>query len=344
MRSISTFIRGLAISFFAVVLLNACGGGGGGGGNTSGGSPGSSGSGVPGSSGSPAGTSPSVATLVTILVYPSPPSNLPKGLTQKFTAMGAFSDYTWKDVTASVTWSSTATSVATINASGLATGVGVGTTNITASSGGISSTFVALTVTPAILQSIALAPINPAMGAGQSTQFTATGSYSDGTTQDVTSSVTWNSSNMAAVTVNATGSAFGTAPGTATVTATSGGVSSNTVLTVAGYSVGGTQSLFPAGASVTLLNGTDSLTLTNLTASPTNKIPFNFSIPLSLGAAYNVTVSAQPTGGVHPCTVVDGIGTITTTYITSVQVVCGPAVGTYAGVVNLRGARPTARL
>ncbi len=326
----STFIRGLAISFFAVVLLNACGGGGS--------VPGSSGSSLPGTSGSPAGTSPSAATLVTISVYPSPPASLPKGLTQKFTAMGAFSDYTWKDVTASVTWSSTAATVASINASGLATAVGVGTTNITASSGGISSTTVALNVIPATLQSIALAPTNPAMGAGQSTQFTATGSYSDGTTQDITSSITWNSSNTAAVTVSATGSAFGTAPGTATVTATSGSVSSNTVLTVAGYSVGGTQSLLPAGASVTLLNnGTDSLTLTNSTASPTNKVPFNFNVPLSSGAAYNVTVSAQPTGGVHPCTVVDGIGSITTTYLTSVQVVCGPAVGTYAGFVNMRG-------
>jgi CSLREA domain-containing protein len=63
---------------------------------------------------------------------------------------------------------------------------------------------------------------------GGSQQFTATGSYSGGSTQDLTS-VSWNSTNTAAVTIGAFGLATAQAAGAATITASLDGVTSNAV-------------------------------------------------------------------------------------------------------------------
>lgn len=77
------------------------------------------------------------ATLVSIAVSPANPS-ISTGSTQQFAAIGTFSDITTQDITALVTWSSGTTTVATVNAVGLATGVAAGTTTVTATSGVLS--------------------------------------------------------------------------------------------------------------------------------------------------------------------------------------------------------------
>jgi len=87
-------------------------------------------------------------TLVSITVTPSNPS-ITVGTTQQFTATGTYSDSSTQNITASVTWSSSYTSKATINNAGLATAVAVGSTTITATSGGISGSTM-LTVTGAV--------------------------------------------------------------------------------------------------------------------------------------------------------------------------------------------------
>ena len=81
------------------------------------------------------------ASLGSIVVQPFNPS-VPPGSTQQFKATGVFGggtsdSITTKDLTASARWASSNTSVATINAAGLATGVAAGTTTIFASSSGI---------------------------------------------------------------------------------------------------------------------------------------------------------------------------------------------------------------
>lgn len=92
-----------------------------------------------GSSGSGSGTS--TVTLSSIAITPASPSIAP-GTTEQFTATGTYSDYTIKNITTSVTWSSSDTTVATISntagSNGLVTSSGAGTTTITASSGSIS--------------------------------------------------------------------------------------------------------------------------------------------------------------------------------------------------------------
>ncbi len=82
------------------------------------------------------------------------------------------------------------------------------------------------------LTAISIAPDNATLQAFSTVQLTATGTYSDGSTQDVTGTATWSSSNAAVATVDATGLASAWDPGTATLTAALGGVSRATTLTV----------------------------------------------------------------------------------------------------------------
>jgi len=171
------------------------------------------------------------AVLTAIEVSPTTPS-IALGTTQAFVAMGRFSDNTLQDLTDAVAWSSDNTPVATVSnapgTEGLATSVSTGTTNITALhvATALSDT-VALTVTPAVLVSLAVTPVTPSIALGTTQQFVATGTFSDSTLQDLTTSVTWISSDLGVATVsNATSSeglATSIATGTTTITATEGG-------------------------------------------------------------------------------------------------------------------------
>jgi hypothetical protein len=172
-------------------------------------------------------------TLVSIAVTPTNPS-IAKGTTKQFTATGTYSNNTTQDLTNSVTWTSGTTSVATIDTKGLATSPNSGTTGsttITAKSGAISGS-TTLTVTAAVLVSIAVTPTDPSIADGTTQQLTATGTYSDATTQNVTSSATWASTQLGVATVNGSGLASSQGTGTSTISATIGGVSGNTTLTV----------------------------------------------------------------------------------------------------------------
>jgi hypothetical protein len=82
------------------------------------------------------------------------------------------------------------------------------------------------------LTSIAVTPASPTNSAGASQQFVATGIYSDGSSQDLTSQATWSSSNIAVATVSAGGVAAALVPGTAKITAALGPVSGSALLTV----------------------------------------------------------------------------------------------------------------
>jgi 6-phosphogluconolactonase (cycloisomerase 2 family)/uncharacterized protein YjdB len=185
---------------------------------------------------SAAGSGP--PTLASIGVTPAAPS-IAQGTHQQFTATGVYSDNSKQDITSTVTWASGTTGVATISTAAIASAVGTGSTTITATQGGVSGS-TTLTVTAATLVSIAVTPANPSIAKGLTQKFTATGTYTNNSTQDLTSMVTWTSSNPSIASFSSTGTATGTAtavaPGSATITATmgtgAGSIAGTTTLTV----------------------------------------------------------------------------------------------------------------
>src|SRR5437867_517646 len=129
-----------------------------------------------------------------------------------------------------VTWASSNTSVGTVNASGLVTGVVAGSTTITATSEGQSGTSV-VTVTLVPVASVTVSPAPASVQAGQTVQLTATPKDANGNTLSGRT-VTWASSNTSVGTVNASGLVAGVAVGSATITATSEGKSGTSTITV----------------------------------------------------------------------------------------------------------------
>ena len=77
-----------------------------------------------------------------------------------------------------------------------------------------------------------MTPVNPSITKGATQQFTATGTYSDSSTENITASVTWTSGTPATATISAAGLATGVAVGSANITATLTGVQGSTTLTV----------------------------------------------------------------------------------------------------------------
>jgi hypothetical protein len=171
------------------------------------------------------------AVLVSIEVTPANPA-IALGTTERFTAMGVFSDATVQDLTQAVVWSSTLESVAGVSnapgSQGLAAGLAVGVTTIVATdpASGIGGA-TGLTVTPAMLVSIEVTPTSPAIALGTTRSFAATGIYTDASTQDLTGAVVWSSTEESvAVVSNAPGTqglATGLALGTTTIAATDPG-------------------------------------------------------------------------------------------------------------------------
>jgi Bacterial Ig-like domain (group 2)/Collagen triple helix repeat (20 copies) len=119
------------------------------------------------------------------------------------------------------------------NLNGLPCSVGstAGTVALSFANNGVAT----LTCSPLTLglTSIAITPMNSSVYPGNTQQFVATGTYSDGSTQNITTAVTWSSSNTAVATIGAsTGLASSLAPPTTTVSAMQGSVTGTTTLTV----------------------------------------------------------------------------------------------------------------
>jgi uncharacterized protein YjdB len=181
---------------------------------------------------------PAAVTLESIEVTPANPS-IALGTDQQFRATGVFSDNSTQDLTEAVTWSSSDASVASVSdtegSKGLASSHAVGTTTITATSGDVTKSTV-LTVTSAVLLSIEVTPANPSIALGTDQQFKATGVFSDNSTQDLTKSATWSSSDTSVAYVSniegSEGLATSFMAGTTTITAAYGGLQKSTTLTV----------------------------------------------------------------------------------------------------------------
>ncbi len=185
-----------------------------------------------------------VDTCVDVEVSPADPI-IALETTQQFDAICILNDGNPSDVTNVVQWGSSNSGVATISNSGLASaGDTPGVATVTASYGSASPGSDELTVTPATLVSISVTPPSATITLDQSQSFKAIGTFSDGSTEDLTDIATWTATSVSPVppftvaVITSPGVAEGvgidltTLTGTATITATVLGISGSATLTV----------------------------------------------------------------------------------------------------------------
>ncbi|MCP5013775.1 MAG: hypothetical protein GY938_00660, partial [Ketobacter sp.] len=156
---------------------------------------------------------------------------LPAGNQQTFDAVGYYSDGSSRPLTdLSVSdWTSSDEKVGMFEASGTLTGVAPGMVSVQVTKDGITSNTLEVEVTNAVITDIIVTPALLTVAKGQTEQLTATAIYSDGTSLNVSSSVTWTPVDTNIVTVSPEGMLSGVVEGTTTVTATQDGITSNTV-------------------------------------------------------------------------------------------------------------------
>jgi hypothetical protein len=179
--------------------------------------------------------------LTSIQVLPNAPVAGYVGQTVQFKAYGTYNrggghPSQMQDITNQVDWISSATTVATIGANGLATTTGMGVSSITASLNAITTT-VTLTNSSNLpansLTAISVIPtVQTVTSVGEPSQFIAIGTFNTNPmTQDVTATVSWSSSDVKVSTINSAGLALANGFGTTTITAIG---TSNTGASIAG--------------------------------------------------------------------------------------------------------------
>src|SRR3989442_1060423 len=139
------------------------------------------------------------ASVASVTVAPSSPS-IGVGSTVQLTA-------TLKDSAGNtlsgrpVTWASGSASVASVNSSGLVTGVAAGSATITATSGSVSGSATVTVSAPAPVATVTVTPGTPRIGVGNTVQLTAPLKDSAGNTL-TGRTVTWASGSTSIATVN----------------------------------------------------------------------------------------------------------------------------------------------
>jgi len=265
------------------------------------------------------------AQLTSITISPATVS-IAAGTQQQFTATGNFDDGSTQVLT-SLQWSSSATSILTVDANGLGLGLAPGTSTVTATAGSIAAT-ASVTVTNATLVSLQIAPNNSSMPAGAVKQFSAIGTFSDNSTQDLTQSVLWTTSNPAVATINNVGTVSSLITGSTTITAASGAVSRSTTLTVSTVKLV-SITISPSNSRVekhTSLLFTATGVYSDGSTSPLATVSWHSSKPqfanmrstgiLHAKKAGTLTLSATSSGVTGSTTVTIGTGTLVSVAIT----------------------------
>jgi uncharacterized protein YjdB len=183
-----------------------------------------------------AGVSPKQPARVVVVSVPVASIAIaPKAATIRIGGTLQFTDTT-KDAAGhilsgrSVLWSSSDTTVATIDQAGLVIAKKSGAVTITVASGAVSAA-AAVTVTAVPVAKVVIAPSNPSVIAGETTQLVATPEDSLGNPLNGRV-IMWASSDTTTASIKQNGIVTGKKAGSVTITATCEGVSATTTLTV----------------------------------------------------------------------------------------------------------------
>ncbi|MDC3332635.1 Ig-like domain-containing protein [bacterium] len=175
--------------------------------------------------------------------------DLPLGASIQLNAVAYFTDGSSLDVTSSSTWSTSDNTILSVSNTSPTYGEvlarAVGSASVAINYQGFNDS-VAGTVTSAVLVRMDLQPANTSTASGIDVQYSATGIYSDNSSENLTTLADWQSSNIAVATVDTQGKANALGVGVTNVTATFSGVSAQTSLTVTEAVVSSLQ-ITPAG-------------------------------------------------------------------------------------------------
>ena len=169
------------------------------------------------------------ASLTSLSITPSTVTLL-LGNGTRLIATGTYSDNSTHDVSGSVIWSSSNPTVAAVAQEGQLRSSAVGTAVVSAAQGKITSS-TNVTISDAALTSIAISADNTMLVVGRNAQLKAQGTFTDGTSREITTTVTWSSSSPNIVAMSSGGVAQAKGVGTANISATLGGISGTRALT-----------------------------------------------------------------------------------------------------------------
>lgn len=206
--------------------------------------------------------------------------------------------------TGGLAWTSSNSSVATVDSDGKVTAVGLGTAQITASHSGQSASCT-ITVTPIEVTSITLDRTTLNLGVAKTKTLVATIMPSNATDK----TVTWTTSDASVATVTSAGVVRGVAYGTATITATSSnGLTATCKVNVVPTPVEGV-SLNKTSTTLAIINGTGQTEQLTATITPSDAVNKNVTWTSSNPAVATVSSTGLVTA------VAKGTTTITVTTV-----------------------------
>jgi len=237
------------------------------------------------------------ATLNSISLSPVDIS-IAKGFSTRLNATGHFSDSSAQDISHSVVWQSSNQSVASISNANDDTGVlnslAAGTTTVSASFSGISnSTSVTVSETP--LTSISLQLANNQMYVGSQQAIKAMAYFSDNSSLDISTLVTWSSSDRSIASVsnaeNTAGTIQAVSSGNVTVSASLGGIDGSAGLSIIDDPDAPISLSIITSPNVILDDATDSSTITVIVrpADSSGNVADNTTINLVITEGANVS-------------------------------------------------------
>lgn len=258
---------------------------------------------------------------ITSVVVSGPATSMPSGKTIQLTATAMYSNKKTVPATAA-TWSSSDSTTASVDTTGLVKGLKAGTVTITANYKNANGT-IGITVTAAVLDSFTTSATTVSLAQGLTQTVTLSGTMSDGTAagSSTLSSCTWTSSNTSAASLSVSTGASSTVnsvgQGSSTVTVTCGAIQHQITVTVTApvatalavsptnpsIAVGATQQ-FAAKATMTDGSTLDMTATATWTSSNTTYVSMDTTtMGLAHGlAAGGSTITASVTSGGHSFT------------------------------------------
>ncbi|CDU05292.1 Ig domain protein group 2 domain protein (fragment) [Vibrio coralliirubri] len=156
---------------------------------------------------------------------------------------------------------------------GVFTAANEGYTTVTATKDGITSNTVNVNVSAAVITAIQVTPLYVNVTKGHTEQLTATATFSDATSSDVSNSVTWGDFDTATATVSPTGLFSAVEAGNTILTATKDGITSDTVdVNVCGDPGGACIDIFDTGSGKLFTSTPSVAYLDSIGGSPTDNI------------------------------------------------------------------------